>query len=88
MRGGFAMAWERRVRPSDIVMMDGVTLASTIRARQASCAEVMTAYLDHIESTPSWLFRTAPDCWRRPANEMPSFRVVNLWVRCMAFLTQ
>ena len=43
------MAWERRVRPSDIVMMDGVTLASTIRARQASCAEVMTAYLDHSE---------------------------------------
>lgn len=37
------------VRPSDIVMMDGVTLASTIRARQASCVEVMTAYFDHIE---------------------------------------
>ena len=37
------------IRPSDIVMMDGATLASTIRSRQASCVEVMTAYLDHIE---------------------------------------
>src|SRR5437667_12095703 len=36
-------------RPSDIVMMDGLTLAGTFRARQASCVEVMTAYLDHIE---------------------------------------
>src|SRR5260370_37021071 len=34
---------------SDIVKMDGVALASAIRARQASCVEVMTAYLDHIE---------------------------------------
>lgn len=37
------------IRPSDIVMMDGATLASTIRSRQASCVEVMTAYLDHID---------------------------------------
>jgi amidase len=36
-------------RPSDIAMMDAVTLASTIRSRQASCVDVMTAYLDHIE---------------------------------------
>jgi amidase len=36
-------------RPSDIVMMDGVTLANAIRSRQVSCLEVMTAYLDHIE---------------------------------------
>src|SRR6266849_5230720 len=34
---------------SDIVMMDAVALASTIRSRQVSCAEVMTAYLDHID---------------------------------------
>ena len=37
------------VRPSDIVMMDAVGLASLIRSRQVSCREVMTAYLDHIE---------------------------------------
>jgi amidase len=37
------------VRPSDIVMMDGAALARVIRARQASCVEVMTAYLDHID---------------------------------------
>jgi amidase len=37
------------VRPSDIVMMDAGTLADAIRARQVSCVEVMTAYLDHIE---------------------------------------
>jgi amidase len=36
-------------RTSDLVMMDGLTLAGTIRARQVSCVEVMTAYLDHIE---------------------------------------
>jgi amidase len=36
------------MRASDIVMMDAVTLAGAIRARQVSCAEVMTAYLDHI----------------------------------------
>src|SRR5580692_1369057 len=34
---------------SDIVMMDAVALAGAIRSRQVSCAEVMTAYLDHIE---------------------------------------
>ncbi len=34
---------------SDIVMMDAVALAGAIRARQVSCVEVMTAYLDHIE---------------------------------------
>ncbi len=30
-------------------MMDAVTLAGTIRSRQASCVEVMTAHLDQIE---------------------------------------
>ena len=34
---------------SDIVMLDGVALAGAIRARQVSCAEVMGAYLDHID---------------------------------------
>ncbi len=38
------------VRASDIVMMDAVTLAGAIRSRQVSCAQVMTAYLDHIET--------------------------------------
>jgi amidase len=37
------------VRPSDVVMMDAVALAGSIRSRQVSCVEVMTAYLDHIE---------------------------------------
>lgn len=36
--------------PSDIVMMDATVLAAAIRARQVSCAEVMTAFLDHIEA--------------------------------------
>jgi amidase len=30
-------------------MMDAVTLADAIGARQVSCVEVMTAYLDHID---------------------------------------
>src|SRR5215510_14786406 len=32
-----------------LVMMDAFALASAIRARDVSCVEVMTAYLDHIE---------------------------------------
>src|SRR6202049_1640443 len=35
--------------PSDIVMMDAASLESVIHSRKASCVEVMSAYLDHIE---------------------------------------
>jgi amidase len=35
--------------PSDIVMMDACELAGAIARRQVSCAEVMAAYLDHID---------------------------------------
>src|SRR6202043_1638547 len=35
--------------PSEIVMLDGIALASAIRSRRTSCVEVMTAYLDHID---------------------------------------
>src|ERR1700719_750540 len=35
--------------PSDIVMMDAASLGSVIHSRKASCVEVMSAYLDHIE---------------------------------------
>jgi amidase len=38
-----------RTTPSDIVMMDGVSLARSIKSKQVSCVEVMNAYLDHIE---------------------------------------
>ncbi len=34
---------------SDIVMMDAVTLANSVRKRKVSCVEVMTAHLEHIE---------------------------------------
>lgn len=37
------------IRPSSLVMLDAGALANAIRTRQISCAEVMTAYLDHIE---------------------------------------
>ena len=33
----------------DVVMLEGAELAAAIRAKRISCAEVMTAYLDHIE---------------------------------------
>jgi amidase len=36
------------IRPSNLVMLDAASLANVIRARQVSCVEVMTAYLDHI----------------------------------------
>jgi amidase len=35
--------------PSDLVMLDAASLADAIRTRRASCVEVMTAYLDHID---------------------------------------
>jgi amidase len=35
--------------PSEIVMMDAGQLAGAIAARKVSCAEVMAAYLDHID---------------------------------------
>ena len=35
---------------SDIVMLDALALGRAIRARQVSCVEVMTAYLDHIDN--------------------------------------
>jgi len=38
-----------RADQSSLVMMDAVALASAIRARDVSCVEVMTAYLDHID---------------------------------------
>jgi amidase len=34
--------------PSDIVMMDALALSRAIQSKQASCVEVMNAYLDHI----------------------------------------
>ena len=34
---------------SDLVMMDAAALQNSIRTRQASCVEIMIAYLDHIE---------------------------------------
>src|SRR5262249_49636367 len=37
------------VAPSPLVMLSARALADAIRARQVSCVEVMTAYLDHIE---------------------------------------
>ncbi len=36
-------------RTSELVTMDAVSLASVIHTRRASCVEVMTAYLGHIE---------------------------------------
>jgi amidase len=35
---------------SEIVMMDAAALSSAIKSRQISCAQVMTAFLDHIDA--------------------------------------
>src|SRR5262245_16135427 len=45
IRMGTASAQTAR---SDIVMMNAVELSNAIRSKRVSCAEVMTAYLDHI----------------------------------------
>ncbi len=34
---------------SEIVLLDALDLSSAIKAREISCAQVMNAYLDHIE---------------------------------------
>lgn len=47
-----SIATEPTVRTAsvpDVVMMDATSLAAEIAARKISCAEVMSAYLDHIE---------------------------------------
>ena len=36
---------------SEIVKMDGLALSHAIQSKQASCVEVMNAYLDHIDAT-------------------------------------
>jgi amidase len=45
----FVQAASAATRPPNIVMLDAATLADSIRSRQVSCVEVMTAYLDHID---------------------------------------
>jgi amidase len=47
-----AFASPRRARagqPSELVMLDAVSLSAAIHARKVSCVEVMSAYLNHIE---------------------------------------
>src|SRR4051812_30151796 len=44
--GGSAMAATAKI--SDIVLMNGAELSAAIKAKRVSCAEVMSAYLDHI----------------------------------------
>jgi amidase len=43
------------VQLPSVVMLDAIALADAIRARQVSCVEVMTAYLDHIEKINPWV---------------------------------
>src|SRR5436190_14665013 len=47
---GLAQNAEAAVKPSDIVMLDAVDLATAIRTKRLSAVEVMSAYLDHIEA--------------------------------------
>src|SRR5712692_7415233 len=45
---GEAAAPARSAKVSEIVMMNAIELARAIQSRQVSCAEVMSAYLQHI----------------------------------------
>src|SRR5450432_3223064 len=45
----YVQAASAATRSSNIVMLDAASLADAIRRRQVSCADVMTAYLDHID---------------------------------------
>jgi hypothetical protein len=67
------------VRPSDIVMMDAVSLARAIRSRQVSCLEVMTSYLNHIEQMNPDVnaivaLQGPAHCWPSLGNAIPSWR--------------
>ena len=72
----FARNASATARPTGIVMLDAVTLADAIRSRQVSCVEVMTAYLDHIETlnpqVNAIVALAGPRgvCWRRRASAM------------------
>jgi amidase len=45
----YVQAASAATRSSNIVMLAAASLADAIRRRQVSCADVMTAYLDHID---------------------------------------
>lgn len=49
--GALARTPSAGARTNELNMMDAASLASVIRSRKASCVEVMTAYLDHIDAT-------------------------------------
>ena len=65
---------------SDIVRLDAAALTHKIRAREVSCVEVMTAYLDHIDAAQpeGERHRLAAGsrrlCWRRRASATRSSR--------------
>ena len=50
MAGGAPVQSAAPLHASELVMMDAVTLSGAIGSRQVSCAEVMGAYLDHIDA--------------------------------------
>ena len=72
-------------------MMDAVALASAIKSRQVSCVEVMTAYLDHIDTlNPKVnaivaLQDRAAIAGARRASATRSWRAATRWGRCTAF---
>jgi amidase len=79
-------------RTNDLVTMDATTLASVIHSRKASCVEVMTAYLDHIERVNPKVnaivaLQERGDLLARHMNVTASSRVANRWGRCTAFHT-
>ena len=45
------MLADLKVSISDLVMLDARDLSAAIQSKQVSCAQVMAAYLDHIECT-------------------------------------
>jgi amidase len=47
--GAMSTAAATAAAPSQIVMMGAAAIANAIRAKQLSCLEVMSAYLDHID---------------------------------------
>jgi amidase len=93
---GMAHAAPKAIAPvahtNDLVMMDATSLASAIHTRRASCVEVMTAYLDHIEKFNPKVnaivaLQDRAELLAQARERDASWHVANQWGRCTDFRT-
>ena len=76
----------------DLVKLDAVQLAQAIRSRRASCVEVMTAYLDHIDRHNPAVnaivaLQPREELLAQARERDAQLATGRSWVRCTAFHT-